>query len=137
MASLPASSSTPSLAVTQRPYQQPQSNTLSSSGPKPAQSGSASAPADPFFAPLERAAASIRDCLALDARWPDLADTFVGMYSYPLYRDSRANTPLDPFSASASADYELQLSAPWAPVEKRRSLIIPEAVFENYDCEFG
>lgn len=63
---------------------------------------------DRFFSSLEAASGTVRAFLQEDARWPDLADHL----------------------SAAQYQYKLQLLSPWAPLEKRRMLSIPDAVIE-------
>lgn len=63
---------------------------------------------DRFFSSLGTASATVRAFLQEDARWLDLADHL----------------------SAAQYQYKLQLVSPWAPLEKRRMLSIPDAVIE-------
>ncbi|KAF2475805.1 nucleoporin-domain-containing protein [Lindgomyces ingoldianus] len=67
-------------------------------------------PAAPAPSPIERAARTINDMLAKDARYPDV-ETYVGQ--------------------GISGEYDLSTNRAWTPFQKLRTYEIPERIFEQ------
>ena len=64
---------------------------------------------DSFFKPLEQGATTIKKFLQEDSQWPDLSDHL----------------------AASPHAYKLQLVEPWAPLDKRRMISIPDSITET------